>query len=207
VNSTTWGERGLLAAFAVVIAIVWGVLQSRQETKRLKALQRAAAAAGWDSPQYSEVQEKFEKLRGKETWTSNPIVRRDGSCVLFDYKFMREPLGSARWAYEVVQTVVYVRSDRLDLPVVSIEPLKFFEPSDKVAFADAYAVRSTERAIFEEFPDVETRNYLLNNSGIAINGEGNEIFMFRAGNLAAPDQVLEFAKWGEGLARMFERPA
>jgi hypothetical protein len=203
----TWGERGVLAAIAVVVAIIWAVFESRGESKRRKALERAAAAAGWDMPRYSDAQTKFEQLRSKETWTSNPIVRTDGSCVLFDYKFVRKPMGSSRWRYDVLQTVVYVRSDRLDLPLMSIEPLKFFDPSPEITFADAYAVRSADRAIFEEFPDRDTQKYLLNNAGIAINGEGNEIFVFRPGNLAAPDQILEFAKWGEGLAHMFERRA
>ncbi|MDQ6801224.1 MAG: hypothetical protein M3041_10340 [Acidobacteriota bacterium] len=208
--STSWEEYLLFGAFFAAVAgvyVLWAVLQSRGETKRRKALASVAAAAGWDSPQYSEVQAKFEKLRGKETWTSNPIVRRDGSCVLFDYMFVRKPMGSTRWSYDVLQTVVYVRSDRLDLPVMSIEPLRFSAPSDKTTFADAYTVRSAERAIFDEFPNAETREYLLTNTGISINGEGNEIFVFRPGNLATPDQILEFAKWGEGVARMFERPA
>ena len=198
---TTWAERGVVLAFAVVVAIVWSIVQSRQEKNRRKALQRVAADSGWDAPQYSEVQGTFEKLRGKETWTSNPIVRRDGSCVVFDYKFVRKPFGSARWAQDVVQTVVYVRSSRLDLPVISIEPLKFSDLSDKVYLEDAYAVRSPEPV------GVETQRYLVKNSGIAIDGEANEIFVFRPGNLAAPNQILEYAKWGEGVARLFERPA
>lgn len=191
----------MVFAFAVVVAIIWTILQSRQEKKRLTGLQRFAADGGWDTPRYSEVQDKFEKLRGKDTWTSNPIVRRDGSCVVFDYKFRRKPFGSTRWAHDVVQTVVYVRSARLNLPVISIEPLKFSDLSDKVSFEDAYTVRSTEPV------GAEAQRYFLNNSGIAINGEGNEIFIFRPGNLAAPNQILEYAAWGEGVARLFERPA
>ena len=176
----TWGERGVVLAIALVGAIIWAIVQFRQEDKRRAALRKFAAAASWDSPKYSDVQAKFEQLRGKGTWTSNPIVSRDGSCVLFDYKFMRKPMGSARWSYAVLQTVVYVRSDRLDLPLISI---------------DSPAV------------PLPARKYLSENPGIAINAEGNEIFIFRTGILADPEQLLEYARWGQGVAGLFEPTA
>jgi hypothetical protein len=210
ISTTTWGERGLLLVFAVVVAIVWGVLQSRAETKRRKALESAAAAAGWDSPQYSEVLGKFQELLGTWGQFANPIVRRDGSCALFDYTFTTNPHGRAMTRWDVVQTVVYVRSDRLALPVMSIKSLKVWGGdwmARNIAFTDAYSIHNPEPSPFEEFPDVDTRRYLMNNPGINIYGARNEIFVFRPNNLATPDQILEFAKWGEGLARMFERPA
>ena len=94
-------------------------------------------------------------------------------------------MGSSRWAYDVVQTVVYVRSERLDLPAISIE--------SPALSSDAL----TDWA----------RKYLVDNPGIAINAAGDEIFIFRTGILAEPDQILEYAKWGEGVARLFEQPA
>jgi hypothetical protein len=213
VDSQQWIKYPALAVISVVAAIVWSLVNSRQEAKRRKALERAAAAAGWDSPKYSDPQKKFEELRGAQALTSNPIVRPDGSCALFDYEFTRRPMGSSRWRYEVVQTVVYVRSDRLALPVMSIEPRKVWSAEDRdrligtIDFSDAYAVRNSEPSVFEEFPNVEARRYLMDNSGITIHGAGDEIFFFRASILAAPDQILEFANWGQSLTRIFERPA
>jgi hypothetical protein len=166
---------GVLVVLAVIVCAVWGILETRREAKRRGAFERAAAAAGWLAPQYSDAQKKFEELRGQWTLTANPIVAPDGSRALFDYTVTRKPMGSSRWRYDVVQTVVYVR---------------FAEPS-----------------LFDEIPDAETRRYLMNNSGVTVNGTGNEVFIFREGNLAGADQVVEFVAWGEAIARMFEREA
>jgi hypothetical protein len=201
----------VIAIFVVAAAVVAGLLDSRHETQRRKEVELAAAAGGWELQGYSVAARKFYELRGNVGATSNAISRPDGFCALFDYKFVRRPMGSSRWRYDVLQTVAYVRSERLDLPVMSIEPRKIWSPADrdrligKIEFSDAYSVRTREPADLDELVNPETRKYLMDNPGIMVNGAGNEIFFFRAGTIAPPDQIGAFMSWGESLARMFER--
>jgi len=203
----------VVAATVIIGAAVFSTrLDSKRETQRRKKLQLAAAAGGWEL-QYSSVPErKFHELRGNVGMTSNAIARPDGFGAVFDYKFTRRPLGSARFSHQVLQTVVYVRCDRLALPVMSIEPLKVWSPADrdrligKIDFSDAYSVQAKDAAGFDELVNSETREYLMQSPGIVVNGAGNEIFFFRTGTIAPPDQIAAFMSWGESLARMFERP-
>jgi hypothetical protein len=221
---------GAIAIVAVVlVAVLWGRAQDKLESNRVTALETAARESGWDFPRHSDVEAKFHALRGDiesnaapgtAKWladellhsrsgvTFNPVVRRDGTCVLFDYTTWN---GTGQMRDQVWQTVVYVRSERLALPVLSIRPLRTWLPQDsarnerKFGFGRCYDVRSDGGGTADALLSEELRAYLMQNSGISVNGAGNEIFIFRRGNLAAPNQIVQFASWAESVARMFVR--
>ncbi|MBC8031060.1 MAG: hypothetical protein H7Z16_13180 [Pyrinomonadaceae bacterium] len=215
---------GLGAFLAVIITIA--VLVSRRakrlERERTLGLKSSATLLGWqfgeEAPlNYLPNLDKFALFsEGHSKQIKNLIYGETNGvkAAVFDYVYVT---GGGKHQQTHYQSVVYFEPSNLNLPFFSLRPENFLHKfiaalgyqdidfGNRPTFSSQYLLRGNdEAAIRNTFSDALLAFYETN-PGISTDGGGNQIFIFRQGYSAPPDQIRALIDWAAGLQNVYGR--
>jgi hypothetical protein len=216
---------GVLAAILAGVGLVGGIAWAAQRAQqgRIAALQAAAERMGWgfrDAVPFETIPdlERFELFReGRSKKLTNLMTSPAGDPrgVVFEYTYTT---GGGKSQQTHRQTVLYVTSDALRLPVFSLRPQHFLHSIGKMfgyqdidierhpTFSEMFVLRGENefavRAAFTERP-IE---FFEQRRGVCAAGTGRELLLWRAGRRVAPDEIEPFVNEAFDLARRFSQP-
>lgn len=217
---------GVLAAILAGAGLIGGIAWAahRAQQGRIAALQGAAERMGWgfrDAVPFETIPdlERFELFReGRAKKLTNLMTSPAGDPrgVVFEYTYTT---GGGKSQQTHRQTVLYVTSDALRLPVFSLRPQNFLHSIGKMfgyqdidierhpTFSEMFVLRGENefavRAAFTERP-IE---FFEQRRGVCAAGTGRELLLWRAGRRVAPDEIEPFVNEAFDLARRFSQQA
>lgn len=195
-----------------------------------------AARAGWRARQMRALARRMGwRHEARPSLDIVPDRKRLGLFTVRMHQRMRNHLSGAVGEYQVAvfdleystthdggaqgstQTVVHVRSARLDLPAFSLRPERVFHRAgDRVggddidltedpAFSRAYHLRGRpERAVREAF-DADVRDVYHRHPGLSTDAQGRDLLVWRRGAMVRAEDVPALVQTALDLARLHGR--
>ena len=212
----------LFLAFIIVLVIVLTVYNSKRARERTENLRKAANFLGWQFGQEAPMNwiptmERFALFNTGHSKSITNIMfgHTNGvKAAVFDYTYVT---GGGKNRTTHYQTVAYFEPRELNLPFFSLRPENVLHKlisalgyqdidfGNRPTFSSQYLLRGNEElAIRSAFTDPLLAFYEAN-PGISTDGGGNQIFIFRPGYNAPPDQIQGFIDWAAGLQNIFPR--
>lgn len=215
----------LVVLFLVLIigVVIAATLYSRKRAReRTEHLRSVANLLGWqfghEAPMnWIPSMEKFGLFNTGHSKSINNIMFGHSNGVkaaLFDYTYVT---GHGKHRTTHAQSVVYFEPLDLNLPLFSLRPENFMHKfiaalgyqdidfGNRPTFSNQYLLRGNdEPAIRSTFNDALLAFYEAS-PGISTDGGGNQLFIFREGYSAPPDQIRAFIDWAAGLQNVFPR--
>jgi hypothetical protein len=212
----------VLLVLAAIGALVGGLVYASRlvERKRTEEMRGAATALGWSFAPEQPLDvipggEHFTLFaEGRDRRIRNFMAGRRGDtrAAVFDYHYTT---GSGKSTTHWRQTVLYLGSERLDLPTFSLRPENVFHRigsvfgyqdidfEDRPRFSGACLLRGrNEAAVREAFGPAVTA-FFEENPGLCADAGGGEVFVWRSMKLAKGAEVPALAERGaELLARL-----
>lgn len=209
----------VLIVFLIVILIRYAIKRGKQRTADL---QQFAVLHGFTFVEKGEKSaiEELSKMHLFSQGHSKKIKdvlnkEMDAAKVsVFDYRYTT---GGGQHQSTVTQTVMYLNSDKLNLPEFYLRPEHIFH---KIGSAFGY-----KDIDFESFPEFSKRYFLRgkdeeqiravfsgsvisffeNNEGLSCEGAGNQLILYKAGKTIKPDELPVFIEKGREFFRLFRR--
>ena len=215
---------GLGAFLAVIITIA--VLVSRRakrlERERTLGLKSSATLLGWqfgeEAPlNYLPNLDKFALFSAGHSKQIKNLIYGETNGVkaaVFDYVYVT---GGGKHQQTHHQSVVYFEPSNLNLPFFSLRPENFLHKfiaalgyqdidfGNRPTFSSQYLLRGNDEAAIRNMFSAALLAFYETNPGIGTDGGGNQIFIFRQGYSAPPDQIRAFIDWAAGLQSVFPR--
>jgi hypothetical protein len=211
-------------ALSVLIVIVWAAYaynKRRAEAFRAFALRRGLSFSGLAA---IDIERSFEIFRlfseGFEKKAANFISGEAGGVQIFifdySYKYIIRTGDVRQTPQTQSQTVLILRSDRLDLPQFQLYPRnilnKVFSALEKKdidlqehsEFSNAYVLKADNKNDIQKVFGDQALSYLGKHTGSAIEGNGNTLIFYRSNALLKPDDLNSFLDEGLELFRMMK---
>ena len=209
---------GLVVITAGMVAMIsWA---KRRVRERNRGMEEAARAMGWSwaAEQPLDVIPGLERFgffgQGHHRSIRNFVAgeKDEVRAAAFDYQFT---VGNGKSSSTQRQTVVYLRSASLALPAFSVRPEHVFHRiggvfgyqdidfPDRPEFSRRCLLRGPEEAaVRAAFPEAVT-GFFEGETRWCADGEGEELLVWRSGELAAPGEIPGLLAAGlELLGRM-----
>lgn len=208
----------LLLVFAGIAAVVGGVvaLGRAMERRRAEEMRAAAEALGWSfepEPPLDVIPglERFSLFgQGRDRRIRSFMAGRRGDvrAAVFDYHYTT---GSGKSTSHWRQTVLYLRAEGLALPGFTLRPENVFHRigsvfgyqdidfPDRPAFSRACLLRGRDEAAIRAAFHAGVTAFFEAHPGLCADGEGDELFVWRAAKLAKGAQVPALAGSGAEL--------
>lgn len=221
-----------LLAFAVFLAVIIALIVTaivlivkyarKVKRERTLGLKSSATLLGWQFAEQAPLNylpnlDKFALFsQGHSKQIINLMYGETNGvkAALFDYLYVTGH-GKNRSSYS--QSVVYFEPRNLSVPFFSLRPENFMHKfiaalgyqdidfGNRPTFSSQYLLRGNdEPAIRNTFNDALLAFYEAS-PGISTDGGGNQIFIFRQGYTAPPDQIRAFIDWAAGLQNLYGR--
>jgi hypothetical protein len=212
-----------LFIFLIIAVMVAATAYSRKRAReRTEHLRAVANLLGWQFGQEAPMDwipsmEKFALFNTGHSKSINNIMFGHSNGVkaaLFDYTYVT---GGGKHQQTHYQSVVYFEPRNLNVPFFSLRPENFLHKfiaalgyqdidfGNRPTFSSQYLLRGAdEPAIRNTFHDALLAFYETS-PGICTDGGGNQIFIFRQGYSAPPDQIRAFIDWAATLQNLYGR--
>ena len=208
------------------IALIFGVLVvamiigRRRAQERTRQLASVATLLGWQFSETTSLNwipnlEKFALFsQGHSKSITNAMYgETDGvKAAVFDYQYT---VGHGKNRSTYNQSVVYFEPHNLSLPFFSLRPEGIFHKlisafgyqdidfGNRPTFSSKYLLRGPdELAVRACFNDALLGFYEMN-LGASTDGGGNQLFIFRQNQRAAPHETQAFVNWALQLQRLY----
>jgi hypothetical protein len=216
----------LSVGFVVVVVvgiIVALVIQNKRGKQRTLQLQSAATLLGWQFVQAAPMNwipnlEQFGLFSQGHSKSINNVMYGEIEglkSALFDYKYT---VGHGKNSSTHRLSVVYFEPRNLNLPLFSLRPEGVFHKlisalgyqdidfGNRPEFSKRYLLGGPdEQAVRNAFNDAALGFYEMN-PGISTDGGGNQLFIFRQGQMTPPLEARSFVNWALQLKNLFGRP-
>ncbi|MGH9932076.1 MAG: hypothetical protein ACREA9_22980 [Pyrinomonadaceae bacterium] len=211
-----FGFIGLI--FGVLIVAV--IVGRKRERERTQELVKVASLLGWQFSEAADMNwipnlEKFALFsqgHGKSI-TNAMYGELDGvKAAVFDYQYV---VGSGKNRSTYNQSVAYFEPRSLNLPFFSLRPEGIFHKlisalgyqdidfGNRPDFSSKYLLRgSDEQGVRNLFSDALLGFYEMN-PGASTDGGGNQLFIFRQNQRAAPHETQAFVNRALQLQRLY----
>lgn len=182
------------------VVLVGGSFLYSWYAKKRRREQMAALAQQWmftfserDDALQSSLEHSYLMSRGRSKQVRNVLQGQERSVdvTVFDYL---HTTGNGRSSREHTESVVLLRSSRLDLPFMTIRPKGHFEffrkrfGKEAIAFADdpafeenylVFSAENTPPELVVAALNMNLRAYLARESGLTIEGELDRMLVYR----------------------------
>lgn len=204
-----------------VIALV--IYASKKAAERTRQMQLVAAQMGWGFYPKADLSaipyaQRFHLLsQGHSKSVINMLYGQvnNTKAAAFDYTYVT---GYGRSRQSHTQTVVYLESQRLNLPDFSLRPENVFSKAfsalgyqdidfaHKPLFSGKYLLRGAdEQAIRRTFND-RILSFYEANLKMCTDGGGNQLLIYRERTQLQPQEVRLFMDWSFGALNLFQQP-
>ena len=210
--------------FFLIIGLVVGIFlyQRKRERERTEQLRATAPMLGWQFVETAPFNwipnlEKFSLFNSGHSKSIRNMLYGESNGVkaaLFDYIYV---VGSGKNRTTYYQSVAYFEPRDLSIPFFSLRPETAFHKlatvfgyqdidfGNRPLFSSKYLLRGQdEQAIRNAFTDALLTFYETN-QGLATDGGGNQLFVFRSGHRAAPHELQGFMNSVLPLTNLFAR--
>jgi carbonic anhydrase len=210
--------------FFLFVGLVVGIFlyKRKRERERTEQLKATAPMLGWQFVETAPFNwipnlDKFSLFNsGHDKSIRNVLYGEvnDVKAALFDYTYV---VGSGKNQTTYYQSVAYFEPRDLSLPFFSLRPENAFHKlatvfgyqdidfGNRPLFSSKYLLRGPdEQAIRNTFTDALLTFYETN-QGLATDGGGNQLFVFRSGHRAAPHELQGFMNSVLPLTNLFAR--
>ena len=197
--------------FFLFVGLVVGILlyKRKRERERTEQLKATAPMLGWQFVETAPFNwipnlDKFSLFNSGHSKSIRNMLYGEANGVkaaLFDYIYV---VGSGKNRTTYYQSVAYFEPRDLSVPFFSLRPETAFHKlasvfgyqdidfGNRPLFSSKYLLRGAdEQAIRNTFTDALLTFYETN-QGLATDGGGNQLFVFRSGHRAAPHELQGF---------------
>jgi hypothetical protein len=199
----------LIFVFFIGFVVVVSLYKSKRARERREQIRAIAPMFGWqfvESAPFNWIPnlDKFSLFNSGHSKSISNMLYGEANGVkaaLFDYEYV---VGSGKNRSTYNQSVAYFEPRDLSVPVFSLRPEnalhKFaavfgyqdIDFGNRPLFSSKYLLRgSDEQLIRNTFTDALLTFYETN-QGLATDGGGNQLFVFRSGHRAAPHELQGF---------------
>ena len=210
--------------FFLIIGLRVGILlyQRKRERERTEQHRAIAPMLGWQFVETAPFNwipnlDKFSLFNSGHDKSIRNMLYGESNGVkaaLFDYIYV---VGSGKNRTTYYQSVAYFEPRDLSIPFFSLRPETAFHKlatvfgyqdidfGNRPLFSSKYLLRGQdEQAIRNAFTDALLTFYETN-QGLATDGGGNQLFVFRSGHRAAPHELQGFMNSVLPLTNLFAR--
>jgi hypothetical protein len=197
--------------FFLFTGLVIGIFlyKRKRERERTEQLKATAPSLGWEFVETAPFNwipnlDKFSLFNSGHDKSIRNMLYGEANGVkaaLFDYTYV---VGSGKNRTTYYQSVAYFEPRDLSIPFFSLRPETAFHKlatvfgyqdidfGNRPLFSSKYLLRGPdEQAIRNTFTDALLTFYETN-QGLATDGGGNQLFVFRSGQRAAPHELQAF---------------
>ena len=197
--------------FFLFVGLVVGIFlyKRKRERERTEQLKATAPMLGWQFVETAPFNwipnlDKFSLFNSGHDKSIRNMLYGEANGVkaaLFDYIYV---VGSGKNRTTYYQSVAYFEPRDLSIPFFSLRPESAFHKlatlfgyqdidfGNRPLFSSKYLLRGQdEQAIRNTFTDALLTFYETN-QGLATDGGGNQLFVFRSGHRAAPHELQGF---------------
>ena len=206
--------------FMIALVVTVSLYQRKRARERTEQLRAIAPMLGWQFVETAPFNwipnlDKFSLFTSGHSKAIRNMLYGEANGIkaaLFDYEYVT---GSGKNRATYNQSVAYFEPRELSIPFFSLRPEnalhKFaavfgyqdIDFGNRPLFSSKYLLRGPdEQAIRNTFTDALLTFYEAN-QGMATDGGGNQLFVFRSGHRAAPHELQGFMNGVLPLADLF----
>ena len=210
--------------FFLFIGLVVGIFlyQRKRERERTEQLRATAPLLGWQFVETAPFNwipnlDKFALFNSGHSKSIRNMLYGEANGIkaaLFDYVYV---VGSGKNRTTYNQSVAYFEPRDLNIPFFSLRPenalhklasvfgYQDIDFGNRPLFSSKYLLRGAdEQAIRNTFTDA-LMTFYETNQGLATDGGGNQLFVFRTAHRAAPHELQGFMNSVLPLTNLFAR--
>ena len=210
--------------FFLFIGLVVGIFlyQRKRERERTEQLRATAPLLGWQFVETAPFNwipnlDKFALFNSGHSKSIRNMLYGEANGIkaaLFDYVYV---VGSGKNRTTYNQSVAYFEPRDLNIPFFSLRPenalhklasvfgYQDIDFGNRPLFSSKYLLRGAdEQAIRNTFTDA-LMTFYETNQGLATDGGGNQLFVFRTAHRAAPHELQGFMNSALPLTNLFAR--
>lgn len=214
----------LIAGIGILLAAGILALKHARAIRRTREMRALARRMGWRfqaSPSLDVVPDR--KRFGLFTVRMHQRMRNHLAGTIGDYQVavfdLRYSTTGPSAATGSEQTVVHVRSTRLELPAFTLRPeLVFHRAGDRVGgedidvredpeFSRAYHLLGRDEPAIRDLFDARVRDVYNANPGLSTDASGSDLLLWRGAELATAEDVHALVQTALEVARLHSRAA
>ncbi len=205
----------------IIIGVIYGAIRAqRLEKQRSEQIEAMAEQLGL--PYHAKADAgllgqlanfKLFSTGRRRTITNMLYGEADGvSLALFDYQYT---IGGGKNSQTLRQSVVYIRSQELDLPQFALGPENFLHRLGQMmgmqdidfdshpVFSKTFLLRGPNEEAIRRLFNTDRLNALEKSPTVSIEGQGDQLAVFHANIRTQPDKLGELMNSGFEMYRLF----
>jgi hypothetical protein len=203
----------------VVVGVVFSLYVERRRTKKLGAIATELNLEFYENGngQVMGLVQDFQLFsKGRNRQVKNLMQGQveDAFVAIFDYRYVT---GRGKHSHTYDQTVILLRSDRLQLPKFSLHPENFFHKmgdflgyydidfTTHPEFSNRYLLRGENETLIRKAFYSEVIAFYENSRGLSTEASDSRLIFYRAMSRVPPEEMHSFLSVGLKVLHLFAK--